>query len=495
MTPSAAAAESTLTRAASAYRTTLLSHALRLLCKIAGVVVLARLVSPADHGLFAMAASVTFFLTLFRDFGTSGAAIQASALSEGQMTALFRLHLLLGLALAGLTLVFAPIAAAFFHEARLVPLLATMSIAPVLIGAGSWPRTLLMRELHFREVNRLETAGAVAGTIAMMAAGMLGAGAYAFVVFLIVSEAIMVFGAWRYCPWRPRGPADWPGIRPLARTGLQLTGYHLLLYGVQQADTLLMGRWFGAVALGLYNRAGQLLIQPATHLAAPFNQVLLSTLSRLGAHSPSFANHFRGTTNVIAHLTLPVAIVCLVLPHEVVRLVLGAAWPEAAPLLAWLAVNAALSLLSSSTYALCVASGHSARLAPMAGVTLLVTVIALWLGRGQGPVGLAAALAVGNLVLFIPRLWWSAAGTAVSLRDFAATFAGPLVISTALAGGLFAGRALASHAGVVPRTLIAIAGGLATTALCVLVWPRVRRELVQLGQSLAGGSHPTGRND
>src|SRR3954462_9496383 len=72
-----AASESTLTRAASGYRATLVSQGVRLACKIVGVVVLARLVSPAEHGVFAMAASVMFFFVLFRDFGLTAAAIQA----------------------------------------------------------------------------------------------------------------------------------------------------------------------------------------------------------------------------------------------------------------------------------------------------------------------------------------------------------------------------------------------------------------------------------
>src|SRR5829696_7467428 len=96
--------DTTLTRAASGYRAALTSHAARLVCKIAGVIILARVVSPADHGRFAMAASVTFLLTLFRDLGTSAAAIQAPALTEGQMTALWRLHAGLGALLAALTL-------------------------------------------------------------------------------------------------------------------------------------------------------------------------------------------------------------------------------------------------------------------------------------------------------------------------------------------------------------------------------------------------------
>jgi O-antigen/teichoic acid export membrane protein len=114
-----------------------------------------------------------------------------------------------------------------------------MSVAPLLVGVSSLPRTLLSRELRFKELNVLESAGAMIGTGAMIAAGILGAGAYAFVVFLLVSEGVMLVAAWRFCPWRPHGAADWQGVRPLVETGLHLTGYHLLLYGLQQADTLL----------------------------------------------------------------------------------------------------------------------------------------------------------------------------------------------------------------------------------------------------------------
>jgi polysaccharide transporter, PST family len=465
-----------LTRAASGYRAALLSHAIRLGCKIAGVVILARVVSPADHGRFAMAASVTFLLALFRDFGTSATAIQAPGLTEGQMTALWRLHLALGGVLTVVTLLIAPLASSFYNEAELRPLLAVMSTSFLLTGASSWPRTLLAREIRFNELNRIETAGAVCGTLGMIAAGFLGAGAYAFVVFLLGSEAVMLIGAWRYCRWRPKLHADWQRVRELGETGLQLTGYNLLLYGLQQADTLLMGRWFGPVALGLYNRAGQLLAQPATHLAAPFTQVLLSTLSRLGRESPAFAAHFRATTNTIAYFTLPVAIVCLVLPAEIVRLVLGVNWPDAAPLLAWLSVSAIVSFLTATLYALCVATGHSARLAQLAAVALPITLMALWLGRTHGPVGVAAGLAGANLLLVVPRLWWSTRHTPVTLGDYAAALVGPIVVSGVLALGLMVGRMVTPSAGFAVRLGVAGVCGIVAVGLCAVAWPRVRGE-------------------
>ncbi len=482
MTPASAASENTLNRAATGYRATLVSQGVRLACKIVGVVTLARLVSPAEHGVFAMAASVMFFLTLFRDLGLSAAAIQSPVLSAGQMNALFRLHVLAGVALCAAMLLVSPAAAEFFHEPRLQPVLCTMSVGFLLIGGSGWPRTLLARELRFTELNRVETAGAVLGTIAMIAAG--NTGAYAFVAFLLVSEAVMLAAAWRYAHWRPREPADWGGLRALMPTGAHLLAYNLALYVLQQADAVLMGRWFGPRALGPYNRAGQILIQPATHLAAPFTQVLLSTLSRLGPDAPEFPAHFRATTNAIAHFTLPLAVMCLILPGEMVRVVLGANWPDAVPLLAWLAVSAALSFLSSTVYALCVASGKPDRLTWMTLLALPVTLAGLVLGRPHGPVGLAAGLAAANAVLFFPRLWWSTRGTRVTPSDYARALAGPLGVAIAFAAGLVAGRMMMVDRAVVIRLLTSIGAGVGGVAVLALVWPRVRGEFRALWEHL-----------
>jgi O-antigen/teichoic acid export membrane protein len=477
-----AASESTLTRAASGYRATLVSQGVRLACKIIGVVVLARLVSPAEHGIFAMAASVMFFFVLFRDVGLSAAAIQAPTLSAGQMTALFRLQVGIGLGLGLIMLLLAPVAAAFYREPRLTGVLSVMSASFLLIGASAWPRTRLARELRFRELNRLETAGAVVGTIAMIAAG--GTGAYAFVTFLLVSEAVMLVLAWRHARGQWNAPPDWAGVRRLLRTGTHLLAYNGALYGLQQVDAILMGRWFGAAALGPYNRAGQLLVQPATHLATPFTQVLLSTLSRLGTESVDFAAHFRSTTNTIAYLTLPLAVLCFALPDEMVSVVLGANWPDAAPLLRWLALSAGVSFVSSTLYALCVATGKSGRLTAMTLVTLAITLGALWLGRGDGPVGLARALAATNVLLLAPRLWWAALDTPVGPADFLRAFAGPLWVAIAFGGGLLVGRSVLEAHSAPLRLLGALGVGVVAVAALMAASRRVRREIGALRQHL-----------
>jgi PST family polysaccharide transporter len=425
-----------------------------------------------------MAASLTVVLVLFRDLGLGAVAVQAPTLTEEQKTTLAWTHLGMGVALGLVTVALAPLVATFYREPRVQSLLSVMSLSLPLIGLNAWPRVLLARDLRFAELNRLETLASVAGTGAMIVAGLAGAGAYAFVVFLLVSEILTLVEAWRVCRWRPRTAARWASLRPLFRAGADLTGYNVLLHLLQQIDALLMGRWFGANALGLYNRPAQLLALPGTHIAAPLTQVLLAALSRLGTASPDFARHVRHTSTLVAHLTLPAAAVCAAIPHEIVRLVFGPTWMPAAPLLRWLAISAAFSSLTTTTYALCVATGHTRRLAAISAIALVLTTAALWLGRPLGPEGLALSTAGANIVLLLPRVIWSTKGTPVHLRDFFTALVGPLALSLTIAGGMILGRILVGDTHWLIGLLVAIASGVTTAALLIAFWPHLRRELV-----------------
>lgn len=476
--------EATLHLARSGYRSTLVAQIIKLACKLTGVIFLSRLVSPAEHGLFVMAASLLSFLVLFRDLGTNVAAVQIATLSQGQATALWQLQGLLGIVLAGATVALAPLWARFFAEAQLPPLLVILGTSFILAGFSGWPRISLSRELRFKDLNRIEIAGAVAGTVAMVALGLAGGGVYALVSYPIVSEAVMLTIGWLACTSRPHGRADWNGLGSLLRTGLGVTGYNLLLYPLQQLDTLLTGRWFGPQALGFYNRAGQLLVQPTTHLAAPFNDVLLSTLSRLGPDSPAFTPHLRSTANTIAHFTLPFIALCIALPDEVVRIALGAGWAESAELLRWLAIGAAPSFLTATIYPLCVTSGHSSRLVALSAVTLLTTGMLLFLARDHGVLGLARALATGNLLLLGPRLWWSTRGTPVSLADYLHALRRPVVTATIFGLSLALGRSLGGDRPWLVGFSLSIAAGTLAVIVSAMLSSGLREELRALRSQL-----------
>lgn len=484
MSTGASATEPMLAQTARHYRVTLVSQGVRLLCKVVSVLVLARLVAPEEHGLYAMAGTVFGGLLLFRDLGLAAALVQAAELTEEQGNALRWFLPLVGAGLAVLHLALIPAAVWFFAEPRLTGLLAMLSLTFLLYGLGAFPRALLARQLRFAAINRIETTAAVLGTGAMIAAGALGAGAYAFGVFLLTVEAWAALAAWRVCGWHGRGTPRWSSLRPLFRPGTGFASSNALTYVLGQLDALLVGRWFGAAQLGPYARASQLLTLPSLHITLPLTQVTFATLSRLKPSSPGFVPHVRHCSNQIAYLTLPVAAACIALPHEIVRVVLGPGWEAAAPMLFWLAVSTAATSLAAVAQPLCLALGRTGRFTLLSFVAIPFTLLGVWLGRTHGPAGMAAGLAAANLALLLPRLLWAARDTPVRLGDFAATWAGPCSAAAAVALGLSLATRWLPPASPALRLCAGLAGGCAALGLLVIAWPRLRRELASIWQAV-----------
>ncbi len=462
-------------QAARGHRSTLLSQAVRLGCKAVSVVVLARLLTPAEHGLYAMAASVFLFLFLFRDLGFGTAAVQAAGLNEVQLASLLWAHVALGgvLTLAGLACAWPT--AAFYATPAVGPMLAAMAPVFALIGLGGLPRALLARNLEFEKLNFVETTAAIVGTIAMIATAAGGAGAWAFVIYLIVSEAAIAALAWRACRWRPHGKPQWNSVRGLARTGFQLTRFHALNYVLFQLDTFAIGHVLGARSLGLYNRTGQLLGLTNLHVAGPLTQVATAALSRVQTDAAEFRRQACATTTMIGHLVLPLAAVCVAVPEEIVRLVLGTQWPDAAPILRWLAIHTGIFTATSLALGINIAAGQTRRLALGVAVSLPLLGAAVWLGLPRGAVGVAAAVTLVNVALTVPRLWWTLRGSPLGATDFIQALAGPIVASAVLCGGIFAGYRFTGgdHWLAVSG---AVLGGALALAVLAIAWRRVREE-------------------
>lgn len=326
----------------------------------------------------------------------------------------------------------------------------------------------------------------------MIGCAATGGGALSFVWFMLVSELVMTVEGWRLAGWRPAAPADWDALRPLVRAGWQVTASGLIGQVVAQLDAVAMGRWFGAAPLGFYNRASQLLLQPALLVATPFTQVLLASLSRLQDDPTSFSRHLRDSANLIAHLTLPFAAVCIAAPEDVVLVVLGSSWPDAAPLLRWLGVTAAATLLAATLPAVCVATGRVRRHTAICLATLLVLMAALGYGRAGGPVGLAAAVAVAQAGLLPFKIWWATRGLPTGWADYVGALRGPLLQSLALGAAMAVARTLAPYPGPTAAAL-ALAAGAAGYAAAALGRAAGRDELRRIRGLLGGHALPSRR--
>jgi PST family polysaccharide transporter len=221
--------------------------------------------------------------------------------------------------------------------------------------------------------------------------------------------------------------------------GLTVTG--LLVYLGYNAEKIMIGRFWGANAIGFYGRAYQIISIPIDSLHSAFGEVAFAALSRLRDDSIRMRRYFLKGFSLNLGLTLPVAIVCLLFADDVVLVVLG---PK------WAAVTDTVRLLAPATIAFAICHPMACLVfsqglvkrglqVSLVRATLMVSGCAIALP--YGPNAVAAAYSAVLVLWVIPHIWWCVHGTAVSFRDVLLTASGPLG-SGILAGGLAYGARL-----------------------------------------------------
>lgn len=411
---------------------TLLSQAMRLACKAASVVVMARLVPPGEHGLWVMATSFVLVLYIARDLGLGAMAVQADTLTPGQLKRLCFAQIGLGMAGAALSLLGAAGIATFYRQPELTPLVMVLGLIFPLSAIGGTPRVVLTRDMRLATIARIETVTAVIATLAMIFAGWRGAGAYSFAVFWLTNEGLTAIGLGLAARWRPTtAPAE--SLGPLWAQGRTLSAQSLLQFLAQQIDGIIIARWFGAAPAGLYSRAAQILSLPTQHVATPIAQVTTATLARCRHDPPAFSQHALGSFRFCAWSILPALAVVGALPDAWIRLLLGPDWAGSAAVVPGLVVAAGCAALNAPLLGIAMATDRIKALwtATLIGLPLLGGAIAV--GTRHGLVGVATAVAGFQLLTLLPRWAWVTRDTVLGLRAILGAVGPAIILALAMA--------------------------------------------------------------
>lgn len=365
-------------------------------------VVLARLLVPDDFGLVGIGLLVVGYLEIVNDFGVSAAVIQRRDDHIRTADVAFWTNMMLGTCLTVVGVAVAPLIADFFQDARATPIIQVLSLTFFVSSIGAIHESRLRRELDFRRRAGPELAKAlVKGTVAIsFAAG--GAGAWSLVWAQMASALTGSVMYWRALAWRPRRRWDGAIARSLLGFGSQITLVGLLGTVLRNVDYILIGRWLGTRALGLYTlafRMPQLLVEG---VATIVGQVVFPAFSRL-QHDPArmraaLARVLTVTSLLIAPLGIGIALIA----DPFVRVFYGERWEPAITTMQLLAVYMVVQSASRNVGDLYKAIGRPGILTVLAVVKLAFTVPALILAVPHGIVAVAATqVAVATLATAI----------------------------------------------------------------------------------------------
>jgi O-antigen/teichoic acid export membrane protein len=381
------------------------------------LMVLARLLLKEDFGLVNMVTAFTGFLGLLRDAGLGMAAIQRASITRGQASTLFWVNFAVGALLALLTAAIAPLLVMFYGEPRLFWVTVALGTTFLFNGAGGQHRAMLQRSMRFAAQAVVDMASVVVSIAVGIAMAASGYGYWALVAMAITPAAAGLPGVWLATGWIPGMPQRRAGVRTMLAYGGAVTLNNLMFYLAYNADKVLIGRFWGAGALGIYGRAYQLVTLPNDTLNSNLWLVVFPALSRVQHDPIRIRAHFLKAYSLVLSLVVPISMGCVLFADDIILIVLGPKWHEAAPIFRLLAPTILSFALLNGLGWLMLALGQAGRNLRIALAVTPVLLLSYVLGLRYGPHGVAVGFSLTMVLATVPIMLWAKQDTLITMQD------------------------------------------------------------------------------
>lgn len=471
---------------------TMIAQLLKLGIQVGSNVFLARLLTPSDFGLIAMAAVVASFILMFKDMGLSQATIQNENINHAQISTLFWINAAFGLVAMLTTWLMAANIAAFYNEPALVDITIIFAFGLFIGGLTVQHQALLKRQMRFKELSLIEVSSMLIGVIAAIGAAFMGLGYWALVILQITQAATLLIGTWYFSKWRPSLPDLKCGIGSMLSFGGYMTAYSFINYFARNLDTILIGWRWGATSVGSYSRAYSLLLLPLGQITAPFSGVAVPVLSRLQNEPEQFKNYYLKTVKIIAYISMPMILSMAILAHEIVYIVLGPQWNAAADLFQVLAIAAFWQPIASTVGWVYVSLGNIRRMMYWGLIGTTVMAIAMIIGLPWGANGVALAYSISMWILVLPIFFCAFYKTPINITSLIKAIKFPIAVSIVSGFGLYFSYGLLLDISVknsffetnnlMQQKLFVLVGTLlgggVSLVLLILFWQSLRKDIV-----------------
>ncbi|MBC7788334.1 MAG: oligosaccharide flippase family protein [Anaerolineae bacterium] len=455
-------------------------------------VVLARLLTPADFGIFAMVAPLALLANQIGNQSFQAAIIQAPDLSFGDVSALFWFAARVNAVVTGCMIASGFGLAQFYGEPRVVPVTIIWAAFILLLTLTGFQEALLKREMRFAAVLGVQFAALTIGIAVAVGTAWGGAGYWTFAFQVIATESVRLVWMHRLNPWQPArfSSPQAQSARELQSYWRSVMGFRVAFWLSEQPDRIVVGRLGGAAILGLYETARRWSWYAFTEPFFALSDVAVVSFSRALAEPDRFRRFVSRGILIMLSISLPIIAFAGAEAESIVLVLLGPRWEGAVPYVRILSVAAFGGAIGRVVQWVPLAVGEARRLLRwFIRVQLPVLLAAAAVGSMWGTPGVARAYAIALVTLALPAAVFCARGTALKLSEVMFAVARPalaslcgvavlLVMQGALprgAGVTHLAVALVVYVSVFAVAWLALPGGITASREIVVTFQEFRR--------------------
>jgi lipopolysaccharide exporter len=471
--------------------------ALMLLLKLAersiglvSTLILARVLTPADFGLVAMAMSVVALTELMGAFGFDVAIIQNQNAQRKHYDTAWTFNVIFSAATATTLLALTFGAAAFYHEPRLQHVVPVLALGALIQGFENVGTVNFRKHMDFRKEFRFLFLKKVASFVVTIVLALVFRSYWALVIGIVSGKLFSVAISYLLHSFRPRFSLE--AKAEFFHFSKWLFLSNLVIFVQNKSDSFILGRAVGAYDLGLYNIASEIAVMPSTEFIAPINRAVFPAYSKLSAQLPALRAKFLEVFGLIATVCLPISLGLLCVADSAVAVLLGPQWAAAVPLMRIFAICGLTSALQSNLVLVIVARGQpKANTMMSAGMLVLYLPLLVFAAMNYGVYGAAWVHLVMSVVVLVPLhiVFFRLVELEPSL--YASVLWRPVAAGLAMAGAVLWLRqagdaALAGLPPLMTLLLYMAAGALVYVSVLLLLWRCSGRPAASAEASILG---------
>jgi lipopolysaccharide exporter len=363
---------------------------------------MARLLDATEFGLIAMASVVLKFGSYFAQMGIGPALIQKSIVSDDDIRIAFTYSVLFGAGFAFLVAMLSPLSHLIFQNDAVIPIVRVMSISLILSGIVTTAQCLLRRDLFFKELMIADIASfAIGAGVVGLSMAFLGFGVWSLVASQLTQLIILCAITYYFRPHSIRPLFRWRTGKTLVTYGSKFSLITFIEFLSYSSDTIMIGRYLGSSAIGIYNRASLLINLPGQYISTSLAKVLFPSMSRVQNEIERLRTGFLSALLFLGILLFALATFVSFSSKEIVLFVLGNKWQESIPILRLLCIAMPFNLLLTLNTIVLDATGKLTAKLIVRIMHLSSFLILCYIFYQYGIMGFAGAFVVNEVIFYI----------------------------------------------------------------------------------------------
>lgn len=382
----------------SALRWSFAQQLSRQIISIVVYLVLAKLLSPVDFGLVAIAAVWIAVSTLFLDSGFGTALIQKKDAGDEHYSSVFVVNICAGFFVYLLIYLGSPALSSYYKQPELIDILRVMAISVIFTAIASTKISIAQKAMNFRMLTIRDVSAVLAGGCGGILAALYGYGVWSLVLQAVTTSVILSLITWKVVAWNPNlFLVSLRSIKDLWGFSSKIFLFGLLKLLSQSVDIILIGLLLNPAAVGLYAFSTKTIIMPISSIRAAYGAYLFPRFSTIQGDTVKISFEYTDSIKRISYFVTPILLVAYFLSDDAIVNFFDKPWHSAIELIRIVTFVALMQSVIAPIGELIKAIGRPGLLVLWGGGFTAASVCAIYFGTYFQLMGVAWALLLVNM--------------------------------------------------------------------------------------------------